>query len=59
MTETTAGLAGVLKRGAAMSAVGLVISQAATVIQTLVLGRILGPHEVGVFAAGSVMIGFL
>jgi O-antigen/teichoic acid export membrane protein len=59
VTETTAGLAGVLKRGAAMSAVGLVISQAATVVQTLVLGRILGPHEVGVFAAGSVMIGFL
>ena len=42
-----------------MSAVGLVISQAATVVQTLVLGRLLGPHEVGVFAAGSVVIGFL
>ena len=59
MTETTAGLGGVLKRGAAMSAVGLVISQAATVVQTLVLGRLLGPVEVGVFVAGSVMIGFL
>ena len=42
-----------------MSAVGLVISQVATVVQTLVLGRLLGPHEVGVFVAGSVMIGFL
>ena len=59
MTEAPAGLAGVLKRGAAMSAVGLVISQAATVVQTLVLGRLLGPYEVGVFVAGSVMIGFV
>jgi Polysaccharide biosynthesis protein len=42
-----------------MSAVGLVIAQAATVVQTLVIGRLLGPHEVGVFVAGSVMIGFL
>ena len=59
MTETTVGLGGVLKRGAAMSAVGLVICQVATVVQTLVLGRLLGPQEVGVFVAGSVMIGFL
>jgi O-antigen/teichoic acid export membrane protein len=58
MTET-GSLAGVLKRGAAMSAVGLVISQAATIVQTLVLGRLLGPQEVGVFAAGSLVIGFL
>ena len=59
MTETAAGLGGVLKRGAAMSAVGLVIAQAATVVQTLVVGRLLGPEEVGVFTAGSVLIGFL
>ena len=49
MTETTANLGGVLKRGAAMSAVGLVIAQAATIVQTIVLGRILGPTEVGIF----------
>ena len=42
-----------------MSAVGLVISQVATVVQTLVVGRLLGPDEVGVFVAGSVIIGFL
>lgn len=59
MTETSAGLAGVLKRGAAMSAVGLVLAQSATVVQTIVVGRILGPDEVGVFMAGSVLIGFL
>jgi O-antigen/teichoic acid export membrane protein len=59
VTETPASLGGVLKRGAAISAVGVVIAQAATVAQTLVIGRLLGPHEVGVFVAGSVMIGFL
>ena len=59
MTEHAAGLGGVLKRGAAMSAVGMVIAQAATVAQTLVVGRLLGPDEVGVFMAGSVMIGIL
>ena len=59
MTQTTASLGGVLKRGAAMSAVGLVIAQSATVVQTIVLGRILGPDEVGIFMAGSVLIGIL
>ena len=51
------GLSGVLKRGAAMSAVALVLGQTITVIQTLVLGRLLGPGEVGVFAAGTVAVG--
>jgi O-antigen/teichoic acid export membrane protein len=44
VTEHAAGLRDVLKRGAAMSAVGLVIAQAATVVQTLVVGRLLGPE---------------
>jgi len=38
VTETPASLGGVLKRGAALSAVGLVIAQAATIVQTLVIG---------------------
>ena len=59
MTEATASLGGVLKRGATMSAIGLVLAQVATIIQTVVLGRILGPVEVGVFTAGTVLIGFL
>ena len=59
MTETTGNLAGVLKRGAAMSAIGLVLAQVATITQTIVLGRILGPVEVGIFTAGTVLIGFL
>src|SRR5271156_99798 len=56
-TETTADLTNVLKRGAGMAAIGLVIVQIVTVAQTLVLGRLLGPHEVGIFAAGSVLTG--
>jgi O-antigen/teichoic acid export membrane protein len=56
-TETTADLTNVLKRGAGMAAIGVVILQIVTVAQTLVLGRLLGPHEVGIFAAGSVMMG--
>ncbi|MCW2687440.1 MAG: hypothetical protein JWR37_2330 [Mycobacterium sp.] len=53
------GLAGLLKRGAAMAAIGLIISQVVVVVQTIALGRLLGPAEVGVFAAGSVAFGFL
>ena len=51
------GLGSVLKRGAAISAISLVVCQGVTVIQTIVLGRLLGPTEVGLFAAGSVVIG--
>lgn len=58
-TETTADLTNVLKRGAAMAAIGLVVVQVVTVAQTLVLGRLLGPHEVGIFTAGTVMMGFV
>ena len=42
-----------------MAAIGMVISQITVVAQTLVLGRLLGPHEVGVFTAGSVMMGVM
>jgi PST family polysaccharide transporter len=58
-TETTADLTNVLKRGAAMAAIALVIVQIVTVAQTLVLGRLLGPHEVGIFTAGSMMMAFM
>ena len=58
-TETTADLTNVLKRGAGMAAIGLVIVQIVAVAQTLVLGRLLGPHEVGVFTAGTVLTGLM
>jgi O-antigen/teichoic acid export membrane protein len=53
------GLSGVLKRGVGYSAIGVVICQIAVIVQTIALGRILGPEEVGVFTAGTVLSGFL
>ncbi|MFN8100526.1 MAG: oligosaccharide flippase family protein [Mycobacterium sp.] len=53
------GLSGVLKRGVGYSAVGVAICQIVVVVQTIVLGRLLGPAEVGVYTAGSVLTGFL
>jgi O-antigen/teichoic acid export membrane protein len=57
-TETTADLTSRLKRGAGMAAIGFVIVLIVTVGQTVVLGRLLGPHEVGIFTAGSIMMAF-
>lgn len=53
------GLSDVLKRGVVLSAIGVVACQVVIVAQTIVLGRLLGPVEVGIFTAGTVMIGFL
>jgi PST family polysaccharide transporter len=53
------GLGGVLKHGALMSAIGLVLCQVVTVAQMIVMGRLLGPAEVGIYVAGSVAIGVL
>jgi O-antigen/teichoic acid export membrane protein len=58
-TSLSPDLTGVLKRGAAMAAGGLALAQFVTLVQTLVLGRLLGPTEVGIYAGGSVMMGFL
>ena len=48
-----------LKRGMGYSAIGVVVCQIVVIVQTIVLGRLLGPQEVGVFTAGSVLTGFL
>jgi PST family polysaccharide transporter len=53
------GLSAVVKRGVALSASGVALVQAISIVQTLVLGRILGPEEVGVYTAGSVLMGFV
>jgi O-antigen/teichoic acid export membrane protein len=58
-TPHVGGLSGVLKRGAVMATIGIAVCQLITVAQTIVLGRLLGPSEVGVFAAGSVVMGVL
>jgi PST family polysaccharide transporter len=52
-------LSGVLKRGMGYSAIGVVICHIVVIVQTIVLGRLLGPEEVGVFTAGTVLMGFL
>src|SRR6478609_4287529 len=53
------GLSGVLKRGVGYSVIGVAVSQVVVIVQTIVLGRLLGPVEVGVFTAGTVLMGFL
>jgi hypothetical protein len=53
------GLSSLLKRGAVMAAMSLVICQVAVIVQTIVLGRLLGPEEVGLFVAGSVAMDLL
>jgi O-antigen/teichoic acid export membrane protein len=52
-------LGAILRRGAAMSAVALVLVQVISLAQTLVLARLLSPTEVGLFAAGTVLATFL
>lgn len=53
------GLGRLLKRGTALSAVGVVIVQGIGVAQVLILGRLLGPAEVGIFTAGTLLMGFV
>ncbi|WP_344253355.1 lipopolysaccharide biosynthesis protein, partial [Pseudonocardia hydrocarbonoxydans] len=48
-----------VRRGATVSAVTLVIVQVVSFAQTLVLARLLSPEEIGLFAAGTVLSGFL
>src|SRR5947209_7525190 len=55
----TAGLGGMVRRGAAMATVAVVTVQAISVIQTLVLGRLLGPEQVGIYTGGSVLVSFV
>ncbi|MPZ64399.1 MAG: oligosaccharide flippase family protein [Pseudonocardiaceae bacterium] len=48
-----------LRRGAMISAGALIVVQLILLAQTLALARILSPAEVGIFAAGTVLSGFL
>ncbi|MCG7595440.1 oligosaccharide flippase family protein [Mycobacterium sp. C3-094] len=52
-------MAGTLRRGAAISTAMLVFTQLVSLVQTLVLARLLSPEEVGWFAAGTVLSSFL
>lgn len=55
----TGSVARVARRGAAVSAVTLVLVQGISLATTLVLARLLSPAEVGLFAAGTILSGFL
>lgn len=48
-----------LRRGATISAFTLVLVQVSAFVTTLLLARLLSPAEIGVYAAGTVLTGFL
>ncbi|CRK49514.1 Polysaccharide biosynthesis protein [Rhodococcus sp. RD6.2] len=52
-------LGSLLRRGAVLSASGLMIVQIIAFVQTLVLARLLDPQAVGVFTAGTVLTSLL
>ncbi|MGH3794608.1 MAG: lipopolysaccharide biosynthesis protein [Pseudonocardiaceae bacterium] len=52
-------LGATLRRGAVISAVVLVVVQATSLLQTLVLARLLSPTDIGLFAAGTLLSGVL
>lgn len=54
-----APLGGTLRRGAAISGFTLVVVQMTSLVSTLLLARLLSPAEVGIYAAGTVLTGFL
>ena len=58
-TSEPGPLAGILRRGAAISALTLVLMQGTSLASTLLLARLLSPSEIGAYAAGTVFSGFL
>lgn len=48
-----------LRRGATISAFTLVLVQVTSLVTTLLLARLLSPEEIGIYAAGTVLTGFL
>lgn len=52
-------LGATLRKGAVISAVVLLVVQATSFLQTLVLARLLSPTEIGIFTAGTLLSGFL
>lgn len=53
------GFGAVLRRGASISALIVVLTQAASFVQTIVIARLLTVAEVGIFVAGTVFTFFL
>jgi PST family polysaccharide transporter len=42
-----------------MAAAGVIVVQAISILQTIALGRLLGPEQVGIYTAGSVLVSFV
>jgi O-antigen/teichoic acid export membrane protein len=59
VTAPEQGLRVKVRRVATASVVGLTLAQLISLTQTVVLARMLSPFEVGLFAAGSIMMAFL
>jgi O-antigen/teichoic acid export membrane protein len=57
--ESTDPLTGRIRRVAAASTIAQAVGEALSLLQTIVVARLLGPTEVGVFAAGTVITAFL
>jgi O-antigen/teichoic acid export membrane protein len=58
-TPGAPALGGKIKRVAAASAAAMFVGEAVSLVQTIVLARLLTPAEVGLFAAGTVLTMFL
>jgi O-antigen/teichoic acid export membrane protein len=56
--ETPASLTGTVVRGAGLSGAGYAFAQTLNLAVYVVLARLLSPHEFGVYAAGTVLLGF-
>lgn len=54
-----AALAGVARRGAAYSGLAMIMVQVVSLLSTLVIARLLSPEEVGLYAAGTILAGFI
>ncbi|MEJ2888008.1 oligosaccharide flippase family protein [Actinomycetospora aeridis] len=60
MTSGAVGpLGATLRKGAVLSAAALVLVQVLSFVQTVLLARLLSPTEIGLYAAGTVIAGFL
>ncbi|MGI5125250.1 oligosaccharide flippase family protein [Pseudonocardia sp. CA-107938] len=53
------GLNSTLKRGATYSAIALLFGQLVSFVQTLILARLFGPDDMGIYVAGALLSGFL
>ena len=52
-------LSGRIRRVAVASTIAQAVGEAVSLVQTIVIARLLGPTEVGIFAAGTVVTAFL